>query len=67
MYTVSSPLTVHLYNSHFLADSPNIDSSLNLSAMATSSVPKVVIEGKFNYSNKACGCEKWIQSNLAVD
>ena len=51
----------------FLADNPNIDSSLNLSIMATSSVPKVAIEERFNYSNKACGCEKWIQSNLAVN
>ena len=39
----------------------------HLSTMATSSVPKVAIEERFNYSNKACGCEKWIQSNLAVD
>lgn len=43
----------------FLADNPNIDSSLNLSTMATSSVPEVAIEKRYNYS-KACCCEKWI-------
>ena len=58
LYTVNSPLKAHLYNSHLLGGQPKhlllIKPFYNsyLSTMATSSVAKVAIKGRFNYSEK---------------